>query len=206
MKKLFGLIIMNNILFYSNYCENSKKVLTELTKTQMKEELYYICIDKRTRRSNGAIYIILENGQEIMMPNAVTAVPCLLLLNEGHKTIMGDEIVDYFQPKQDQLNNVATLNNGEPLAFSFGSLNTGVSSDSFSFWDMSSDDLSAKGEGGVRQMYNYATPEYANEINTPEDKAVANTIGKEGMTMDKIMAQRSEEVNKLVKPEQFNTR
>lgn len=206
MKKLFGLIIMNNILFYSNYCENSKKVLTELTKTQMKEELYYICIDKRTKRSNGAIYIILENGQEIMMPKAVTAVPCLLLLNEGHKTIMGDEIVHYFQPKQDQLNNVATLNNGEPLAFSFGSLNTGVSSDSFSFWDMSSDDLSAKGEGGVRQMYNYATPEYANEINTPEDKAVANTIGKEGMTMDKIMAQRNEEVDKLVKPEQFNTR
>jgi hypothetical protein len=206
MKKLFLFINMNNIIFYSNYCENSKKVLTELSKTQMKEELYYICIDKRTKHPNGAIYIILENGQEIMMPPAVTAVPCLLMINEGHKTIMGEEIIQYFQPKQDQLNNAATLNNGDPLAFSFGSLNTGVSSDNYSFWDMSSDDLSAKGSGGLRQMYNYATPEYANEIDTPEDKAVANTIGKEGMTMDKIMAKRDEDVNKLVNQQQFNTR
>jgi len=119
---------------------------------------------------------------------------------------MGEEIIQYFQPKQDQLNNAATLNNGDPLAFSFGSLNTGVSSDNYSFWDMSSDDLSAKGSGGLRQMYNYATPEYANEIDTPEDKAVANTIGKEGMTMDKIMAKRDEDVNKLVNQQQFNTR
>ena len=28
---------MNNIIFYSNYCQNSKKVLTELTKTKIKK-------------------------------------------------------------------------------------------------------------------------------------------------------------------------
>jgi hypothetical protein len=206
MKNLFDLFNMNNIIFYSNYCENSKKVLTELTKTKLKEELYYICIDKRRKDQNGAIYIILENGQEIIMPPSVTAVPCLLLITNGHKTIMGSDIITHFQPKQDQLNNQATLNNGEPLAYSFGSLNSGVSSDNYSFWDMSSDDLSAKGNGGVRQMYNYATPDYSNTINTPEDKAVSNTIGNEGMTMDKIMAQRDADVNKLIPSQQFNTK
>ena len=80
MKKLFHLFNMNNIIFYSNYCENSKKILTELTKTKLKEELYYICIDKRRKDQNGAVYIILENGQEIIMPPSVTAVPCLLLI------------------------------------------------------------------------------------------------------------------------------
>ena len=197
---------MNNIIFYSNYCENSKKVLTELTRTQLKEELYYICIDKRRKAQNGAIYVILENGQEIIMPPAVTAVPCLLLIKDGHKTIMGSEIISYFQPKQQEINNQVTQNNGEPLAFSLGSANFGVASDNYSFWDMTDDELSAKGNGGLRQMYNYATPDYANTIETPEDKAVSNTIGNEGMTMDKIMAQRDEDVNKLVSKQQFNTR
>ena len=73
---------MNNIIFYSNYCNNSKKVLTELTKTQLKEELYYICVDKRIRQPNGTISIILENGQQITMPPSVTAY-CLLLINNG---------------------------------------------------------------------------------------------------------------------------
>lgn len=194
---------MNNIIFYSNYCENSKKVLTELSKTQLKEELYYICIDKRRKHPNGAIYIMLENGQEIIMPPSVTAVPCLLLINNGHKTILGDDIITHFTPKKDVLNNQV---NEEPLAFSLGSANFGVASDNFSFWDMTDDELSAKGNGGLRQMYNYATPDYSNTIDTPEDKAVSNTIGNDGMTMDKIMAQREAEVNKLVPQQQFNTR
>lgn len=197
---------MNNIIFYSNYCENSKKVLTELTRTQIKEELYYICIDKRRKAQNGAIYVILENGQEIIMPPTVTAVPCLLLIKDGHKTIMGSDIISHFQPRQQEINNQVTQNNGEPLAFSFGGLNNGVASDNYSFWDMSSDELSAKGNGGLRQMYNYATPDYASTIDTPEDKAVSNTIGNEGMTMDKIMAQREADVSKLVPKQQFNTR
>ena len=197
---------MNNIIFYSNYCNNSKKVLTELTKTQLKEELYYICVDKRVRQPNGTTSIILENGQQITMPPSVTAVPCLLLINNGHQTIMGDDIIRHFQPKQEQLNNQATMNNGEPLAFSLGSANFGVASDNYSFWDMTDDELSAKGNGGLRQMYNYATPDYANTIDTPEDKAVSNTIGNDGMTMDKIMAQREADVSKLVPQQQFNTR
>ena len=70
---------------------------------------------------------------------------------------------------------------------------------------MTDDELSAKGNGGLRQMYNYTT-DYSNTINTPEDKAVSNTIGNEGMTMDKIMAQREADVSKLIPQQKFNTR
>ena len=54
--------------------------------------------------------------------------------------------------------NQATKFQGEPDAFGFDSLGSyGVSSDAFSFLDMNSDDLSAKGNGGLRQMYNYSS-------------------------------------------------
>lgn len=197
---------MNNIVFYSNFCQNSKKVLTQLSKTQIKEELYYICVDKRKKHPNGATYIVLENGQEIIMPPSVTAVPCLLLINSGYRTILGDDILRHFQPQETNLNKQATLNNEEPMAFTFGEQSYGVSSDNYSFWDMSSDELSAKGNGGLRQMYNYATPDYLNEIQTPEEKENLNTIGKQGMSMEKIMANREEEVNKLIPQQNYNQR
>ena len=50
------------------------------------------------------------------------------------------------------------LSNGEPAAFKIGSGSmTGVASDTFSFLDMTLEDLSAKGGGGLRQMHHYVT-------------------------------------------------
>ena len=45
----------------------------------------------------------------------------------------------------------------------------GVSSDNYSFWDQDSEELLAKGNGGNRQMYNYATAEFDGKIETPVD-------------------------------------
>ena len=45
----------------------------------------------------------------------------------------------------------------------------GVASDNFSYWDQDSDELLAKGNGGTRQMYNYATVDYKTSIETPPD-------------------------------------
>jgi hypothetical protein len=38
----------------------------------------------------------------------------------------------------------------------------GVASDTYSFWDQSSEEMLAKGNGGMRQMYNYSTIDYSN--------------------------------------------
>jgi hypothetical protein len=35
----------------------------------------------------GKMYLVLENGQKIIMPENVTRVPALLLLNENYKVL-----------------------------------------------------------------------------------------------------------------------
>ena len=56
--------------------------------------------------------------------------------------------------------------------------NSNISSDNFSFLDQSSDDLSTKGSGGMRQMYNYADINFVEKINTPNDEYVADKINE----------------------------
>ena len=83
--------------------------------------------------------------------------------------MLGKEIYKYFKPKQLSLVKDAT-NNDEPEAFilnsSFG--NT-VSSDSFSYFDMDSDEMTAKGNGGTRQMHTYAAINFNDQIETPDE-------------------------------------
>ena len=46
----------------------------------------------------------------------------------------------------------------------------GVMSDSYSFLNQSADELSAKGNGGTKQMYNYCSITDNISINTPKDE------------------------------------
>ena len=58
-----------DILYYSNYCTHSQKVLQTLVKGNMSDKLSFICIDKRQldKRTNQT-YIILENGGKVVLP------------------------------------------------------------------------------------------------------------------------------------------
>ena len=163
---------MSSVLYYSNYCDKCKSILRLLGKSKEKDDIHFICIDKRVKSSNGAIYIILENQQKIVLPPQIQKVPAMLLLRENNKVIFGNEIVDRVKQKEDFNNSKATGFNGEPTAFALGNDNAGgfgVASDSFSYWDQGSDELLAQGNGGSRQMYNYAGIEYASSIETPPD-------------------------------------
>jgi hypothetical protein len=167
---------MSSILYYSNFCEPSKKLLQTVTKTQNAKDIHFICIDKRVKDSNGKIYIILQNDQKIIMPENVTRVPALLLLNQNYKVIYGDEIYQHFRPQQQQQIQKATKNNMEPVTFqdgfnAFGGFGGGIVSDNFSFLDQSDTDLSVKGSGGMRQMHNYVSLNEANNLsmNLPTD-------------------------------------
>ena len=167
---------MSSILYYSNFCEPSKKLLQTVTKTQNAKDIHFICIDKRVKDSNGKIYIILQNDQKIIMPENVTRVPALLLLNQNYKVIYGDEIYQHFRPQQQQQIQKATKNNMEPVTFqdgfnAFGGFGGGIVSDNFSFLDQSDTDLSVQGGGGMRQMHNYVSLNEANNLsmNLPTD-------------------------------------
>lgn len=153
---------MSCILYYSNYCEPSKKLLQTVMKTQNSKDIHFICIDKRVRDSNGKVYIVLQTGQKIIMPENVTRVPALLLLNQNYKVIYGDDIYKHLKPQVQQQVREATKNNMEPINFqdgfsSFSGFGGGVVSDNYSFLDQSDTDLSVKGDGGLRQIHNYVT-------------------------------------------------
>ena len=83
---------MSCILYYSNFCEPSQKLLKIVSKTQNSKDIHFICIDKRVKDSNGKMFIVLQNGQQIIMPENVTRVPDLLLLKENYKVVYGDDI------------------------------------------------------------------------------------------------------------------
>ena len=225
---------MSQILYYSSYCENSKKLLGILSKSQIKKDIHFISIDKRVQKNNGATYIVLENSQEIILPPTITRVPALLLLNKGHHVLFGDEIYNHLKPVENDFNNMA-INSGngngnlgqgqgqgqgigqgigqgqgqgvrpsgqgmetEPSAFSMGSnMLSGVMSDNFSFLDQTNESLSAKGDGGMRQLYNYATIDTGDDIQTPPDNYSADTIGQ--VSLEKMQQERQTDVANMRK-------
>jgi hypothetical protein len=190
---------MSSILYYSNFCEHSKKLLQTISKNNLSKDIHFICIDKRIKDSNNKTFIILENGQKIIMPENVNRVPALLLLNQGYKVLYGESILQHFKPQQEILVKKATQNNLEPLAFSFNNAGFGsVSSDQYSFLDMDSESLKATGNGGMRQMHNYVDLNYSDIINTPNDEQDYKTNKMpEGMTVEKLQQQREQELQKL---------
>ena len=194
---------MSSILYYSNFCEHSKRLLQTLSKTTVANDIHFICVDKRVKDSNGKMFIVLENGQKIIMPENVNRVPALLLLNQGFRVLYGEEILNHLKPKQQASVQQATQNNMEPMSFSFGSIFGGggcVQSDNYSFLDMDSESLSAKGNGGVRQMHNYVDINYSDAISTPQDEhdyKGSNKISGD-LTVEQLQQQREQELQKII--------
>ena len=187
---------MSSILYYSNFCEKSKSLLQRLAKGKVKEGIHYMCIDKRVKGENGAWYIVMDDGQQIILPPHVNRVPALLLLNQNHAVLYGDQITNHLKPAEVQHNNAATNYNGEPSPFSTMSEfmgGFGVMSDNYSFLDQSSEDLSAKGSGGLRQLYNYATIDYNQTIDCPAMDEKQARIGSD-VTLEKLEKERNEQI------------
>jgi len=193
---------MSTILYYSNFCEHSRKLLQTLSKSDIKKDIHFICIDKRTKDNNNKTYIILENGNKILMPDNISRVPALLLLTQGYNVLYGDSILQHFRPSQEKMVKQATQNNMEPMAFSFNSGGFGdVVSDQYSFLDMDAESLTAKGNGGIRQMHNYVDLNMSNQmgIQCPSDDfdyKKSNKISEE-LTVEKLQQQREHDFQKL---------
>ena len=192
---------MSSIIYYSNFCDHSKKLLQGLSKSQVCKDIHFICIDNRIRE-NGKVFIQLQNGQKIVMPENVTKVPALLLINQNYKILYGDEIYNHFKPRQEVLTKQATNNNLEPSAFSLAGCGGfgGIVSDQYSFLDMDADSLTAKGDGGVRQMHNYVNLDYTDRISAAGDDAsgAKNSGRMTASEIEKYQLERDKGIN--VKP------
>lgn len=185
---------MSTILYYSNYCDNCKRILQIIAKSNAKNDMHFINIDKRVRKSNGATYVILENGQEILLPPTITKVPALLLLSKNHHVLFGNDINNHIESTNVVHTNKIVKNNGEPLAFSLNTSGFGVASDNFSFLDQDASDLSAKGDGGMRQQHHYATLDYNSNIETPPDNYQPDKVGQ--VTLEQLQQNRTNEIQK----------
>ena len=182
---------MSSILYYSTYCDNCSKLLQIVSTSNSKKDMHFINIDKRTKK-NGATYIILENGQEILLPPTVTKVPALLLLNKGHHVLFGSDINKHLEASNVIHTNPIVKNNGEPLAFSMNNSGFGVTSDNYSFLDQDADALSAKGNGGMRQQHHYASLDYNVNIDTPPETYQPDKIGQ--VSMEQLQQKRNKDI------------
>ena len=105
---------------------------------------------------------------------------------------IAEKLCTFLKPGEVEINNrVATKMNGEPLAFSMNEMGSGLS-DNYSYLDMSAEELSAKGEGGLRMMHHYSTIKQNDSIATPPDDYVPNKVGN--VDISKLQAQRNKDI------------
>ena len=142
--------------------------------------------------------IILENGKRVSMPPNVHSVPALLQVKKNYNVILGEDIIKYLNPRVQEQNQNATSSNGEPMAFQLIPSNMGMNiiSEQYTLYNMSSDELSAKGKGGMRQMYNYmpASHDNTNSIPTPPDTYNPDKVAS-NVTIDTLEQKRQNDVN-----------
>ena len=155
---------------------NPINLLSSLSRSPVKDDVHFLSIDKRIRKG-GEIYIILQNGSEILLPKNITKVPSVMLLNRNNQVLEGEDVQKHFDlmidaKKPIQNRTVET----DPLSFSMDDVMGSVHSDNFSFLDMSAEELSAKGTGGTRLMYNYSSLAPDQRIETPVDDYVPNKV------------------------------
>jgi hypothetical protein len=182
-----------DILYYSNYCKHSQKIKQFLTKGDLLKEIHAFCIDKRFRdpKTNQTM-IQLENGKAVLLPPNVQSVPALLCTSKNYKLILGDDIIQYFEPAMK--NKLSSANFGEPAAFVLGqSGGSNIVSEQFTDFNLSPEELSAKGSGGRRQLYNYVSAGQDNSfIQTPPDDYKPDKIGD--VSMDQLQQRRNIDV------------
>jgi len=183
---------MSSVLYYSKHCKHCRELITQLSRTKTKNEMHFVCIDKREKHQDGTTNIILENGQRLLLPPNVKKVPSILLLHHGNRVLDGlKEIWHYLKPGEVQIANNATDFNGEPKAFSFYEMGSSLS-DNYSYLDMSAEELSAKGNGGLRMMHNYCTISQNETIATPPDDYEPDKVGT--VDLGKLQMERANEV------------
>jgi hypothetical protein len=193
-----------DVLYYSNYCKHSQTLINTLSRSNIKSKFYYVCIDKRTQEGQNTI-IILENGNRIILPKIIKNVPSLLLPNHGNRVLTGGEILTYIEINNSQATN--PISNDEPSPFALNSnVYDNISSDKYSFLDMTDEDLSAKGTGGVRQMHNYVQMDMNPLIATPTDDYEPDKISsQDNSELETYMKEREKNMPKHQTPYQHNT-
>ncbi len=186
-----------DILYYSNYCKHSTKLLAFLVKHDIVKSLNCLCVDKRkVNPHNGQIQIMLENGTTVLLPPNIHAVPALMLLKQNYHVLLGNtKIADNFKSRISETTDMATRGNGEPMSFSLGG-SRDVVSEGFTMYGASPEELSAKGTGRFRNMHHYVSADgHTFSIQTPPETYKSNKISQD-ITIDSLEQMRTDDIHK----------
>lgn len=165
-----------DVLYYSNNCKYCQKLLAHLAKIGVLEKYNFVCIDRRSIDPNTRqVSITLDRGVKASLPPNVSRVPTLLLVNQKFTAVIGDDIYNYVNAnvKHDP-ENLAVKNGGEPIGYILSPSSGGVNiiSETYTMYNAPPEELSAKGNGGTRQMHNYVpVNRHSDSIQTPFDES-----------------------------------
>jgi hypothetical protein len=186
-----------DVLYYSNYCKHSSNILQFVTQNNLNNKLNFICIDKRAKDpQTGAIFIVLESGERIPMPPNIHSVPALLLVKQSYNVVLGNNIIEHLKPMVANQNDFATSSNGEPVGYDLNSFtgNSNIISERYTDYNLSPEELSAKGKGPNRQLYNYVSVNQSTfHLETPEDTYRPDKLGS-GITIEELQNKRNQDL------------
>tara|TARA_X000000950_G_C13509979_1_gene495320 strand:- start:46 stop:603 length:558 start_codon:yes stop_codon:yes gene_type:complete len=181
-----------SILYYSKQCVYCNDLILLLSKTKQKNNIHFICIDKREVSNNGRINIILDNNKKVLLHPNIKNVPSLYIFNNNNIIVGFKSILKHLKPIDDKINNKATNYNGEPMAFMINEMGNSLS-DNYSYLNLTSEELSAKGNGGLRMMHSNVHINDNFKIETPEENYQPDKIGD--VDLGKLQMQRNKEVS-----------
>jgi hypothetical protein len=187
-----------DILYYSNHCSNSQKVIQYIAKFGLIDTINAVCIDKRSIDNvSGQVLVQLENGKKIMLPPNVHSVPAMLIVKNNYSAIFGQDIIRYFEPVAREKLEQAHQNNGEPIGISLAPSSSGVAimSEQYTLYNLEPDDLSAKSRSEKRPMYNYVSASHEPyKISTPPDTYRPDKIG-ESVSIETLTQKRNNDIS-----------
>ena len=182
---------MPNILYYSTNCEHCRSLLSNLSKNNYENTMYFSVDSRET--INEKTYLILSDGSKVLLPVHVTQVPSLLIVDDKtnkNTLIIGNDILGFFEKDTNKTSE-------EPSSFELNINRSEIVSDNFSYFDTNSDDLMACGDGGLKQMHNYTGLEEIHKIITPPEEYTPNTIGNDEKTYEQLIQERENELNMI---------
>ena len=142
------------LLFYSNYCNICKSLLTEFQKTPVQKSIKFICIDPENIRKK--------------LPPYVKSVPTLVTTKQ---LVIGTDISRWL--KQTATSNIKNVNKSRDSNTTVKQTGDDIGgyqpcemnsnySDNYSFIDI---DASAKGTGGTTITHNFHMLDYDSQVN-----------------------------------------
>lgn len=107
------------ILFYSNFCNECKKLFNELKPILPKlNNVSLICIDNRYADDNSVWHVRLPNGQETVIPPMINVVPSICVY-PSNEIFNGGDILKYLKPSTANIQGERNRINNEPQPFDY---------------------------------------------------------------------------------------